>query len=116
MSATKKYGNSEYWLYDEGNLRSGEVAVWKGTVDGSGENGIVVARAIDTYEAKKIVDALISYTNSSNNVLLDKKAVTFLEFVAAKCKEPYSTMAHNAIMWNDVESYNTLISTFPDIY
>lgn len=112
MSDTIKYGNDYCWCFIENNLSPREIAIWKYI----GNDTYVVARAIDKYEAKQIVDALLALNNSTQGITLDKKALFFLEFVKSRCPEPYATMAANAILWNDQETYKKLLFDFPVIY
>ena len=112
MSTESKYGNDHYWCFIEDGWSGKEIAIWRGP-DGHEE---IIARASDKYEAKGIVDALLALSNSSQGISLSKKALAFLEFVKANCPEPYSTMAVNAILWNDQETYKKLLSDFPVIY
>ena len=109
---TEQYGNDIYWCFVEDGWNGKEVAIWRGPKD----NEEIIARATDKYEAKRIIDALLTSNNSTKGIVLDKKALAFLEFVKAQCPEPYSTMAVNAIAWNDQNAYNKLISDFPMIY
>lgn len=110
--SSKKHGNNNYWTFLEDGWNGKEVAVWKGP-EGQEE---VIARAKDKYEAKLIVDALLNYSNIEDKTKFGKKEMAFLEFVGANCIEPYATMAANAILWNDRDAYNNLISKFPVIY
>ena len=110
--SSKRYGNERFWCFIEDGWDSKETAIWRGP-DGHEE---IIARAFDKYEAKGIVDALLALSNSSQGVSLNKKSLVFLEFVKANCPEPYSTMAANAILWNDQETYKKLLSDFPVIY
>ncbi len=111
MSA-KKYGNDHFWTFIEDGWNGKEVAVWKGPED----NAEVIARAKDKYEAKTIVDALLNYVHIEDKTKFGKKESAFLEFVASNCVEPYATMASNAMLWNDRETYNKLKSDFSMIY
>lgn len=111
MSETK-YGNENCWCFVDDGWSGKEVAIWK-RVSNQEE---IIARATDKYEAKRIVDALLAFENTNGGMILDKKALAFLEFVRANCPEPYSTMATNAIMWNDMETYKKLLSDFPVLY
>lgn len=106
-----KHGNENYWCFVEDGYGK-EVAIWKGPVG----QETVIARAIDNYEAKEIVDGLIANMDSKSNGKLGKKETVFLEFAKANFPEPYATMASTAILWNDVEAYKNLISKFPMIY
>ena len=113
MGTSKKYGNDSFWCFDDEHGPT-QIAIWKGIKDGE---CTVIASAHDKYEAHFIVDALIKYGNDSiHNFKLGKKELTFLEFVQHHCVEPYSTMAGNAILWNDFEAYKNLIEKFPVIY
>lgn len=108
---SEKYGNNHFWCFIEENWNGKEVAIW------SAENHeeFIIARASDNYEAKRLIDALINYTPIKPD-RLNKKQLAFLEFVCYNCQEPYSTMAGNAIMWNDVDAYKNLIEKFYMIY
>jgi hypothetical protein len=108
----KRYGNDHFWCFIEDGWNGKEVAVWKGPED----TEEVIARAKDKYEAKTIVDALLNYVHIEDKTKFGKKELAFLEFVASNCVEPYATMASNAILWNDRETYNKLKSDFPVIY
>lgn len=108
---SKKYGNDNYWCYLEDGWTGKEVAIWKGPED----HEQIVARAKDKYEARNIVDALISF-KPVEDVGLSKKELAFLEFVSAHCVEPYATMASNAILWRDHVTYTNLRDKFPQIY
>ena len=109
---SEKYGNDRYWCFIEDDWHK-EVAVWKD----DNNNPYVIARAIDKYEAKLIVDALLAFqNNTTGTLLLNKKSLAFLEFVKSNCPEPYATMASNAILWNDQEVYKKLLSDFPVVY
>ena len=70
---------------------------------------------IDRYEAKAIIDALLNYSPKEEKNF-GKKELAFLEFVCSQCREPYATMASNAILWTDKEVYNRLKNDFPNIY
>jgi len=109
---SEQYGNDIYWCFVEDGWDGKEVAIWKGPKN----HEEIIARATDKYEAKRIVDALLALNNSTKGIVLDKKALAFLEFVKAKCPEPYSTMAANAILWSDRETYKKLLFDFPVIY
>ena len=108
--ATKKYGNSNYWAFVEDEYNGKEVAVWKGPED----KEQIIARALDKYQAINIIDALLNYTHC--DVKIGPKEMAFLQFVEANCIEPYATMAANAILWKDLDAYNTLKNKFPEIY
>lgn len=108
----KKYGNDHYWCFLEKEWTGKEVAIWKGP-DGQEQ---VIARAKDKYEARLIVDALLNYTYIEDSTKFGKKELAFLEFVCAHCPEPYTTMAQNAILWNDHDAYEKLKKDFPTIY
>jgi hypothetical protein len=110
-SKSTKYGNDLYWCYIDEGWDHREVAVWKGP-DGKEE---IIAHAKDKYHAKAIIDALLVYKNPKEDAF-GPHEIAFLEFVLAQCPEPYSTMAGNAIIWNDVDAYNNLKSKFPLIY
>lgn len=109
---SEKYGNYNYWCFLEDNFNEREIAIWKAI----NNNPYIIARAIDKYEAKLIVDALLVFKNTNQGIILDKKALAFLEFVKATCPEPYATMAANAILWNDKETYKKLLSDFAVVY
>jgi hypothetical protein len=108
----KKYGNDYFWTFIEDGWNGKEVAIWKGPED----TAEVIARAKDKYEAKTIVDALLNYIHLEDKTKLSNKELAFLEFVTVNCVEPYSTIASNAIIWNDREAYNKLKSEFSVIY
>lgn len=110
-SKLKKYGNDHYWAFIEDGYNQREIAIWRGP---EGQETII-GRAVDKYEAQTIVDALLSVKNSTDKQF-GKKEKAFLEFVQGNCPEPYSTMASNAMMWNDFDSYNKLKSDFGLIY
>lgn len=112
MNKDKKYGNDHYWAFIPEGWNNKEIAIWSGP-EGNEE---IIGRASNKYDAKHIVDALISYTESENRDKFDKKEVAFLEFVCSNCPEPYSTMASNAILWNDKETYRKLVEDFSKIY
>jgi hypothetical protein len=108
----KKYGNDKFWCYIEDKWDGKEVAIWKGPED----QEEVIARAVNKYEAKSIVDALLSYASTEDTSKFSNKELAFLEFVMAHCVEPYSTMASNAVLWNDWDVYKKLKSDFNVIY
>ena len=108
----KKYGNEKYWCFIEDKWDGKQVAIWKGPED----QEEVIAHAVNKYEAKSIVDALLSHSVSENKNKFSTKELAFLEFVMAHCVEPYSTMASNAVLWDDWETYNKLKTDFPTIY
>jgi hypothetical protein len=110
--ATKKYGNDRFWCFIEDGWNGKEVAIWKGPTD----TEEVIARATDKYEAKIIIDALLNHVDIEDKTKFGKKEMAFLEFVCSNCVEPYSTMASNAILWNDHDVYNKLKTEFPVIY
>lgn len=114
MSNERRYGNDHYWAFLEIVPSGREVAIYQ-AIDGEENAPRIVARATSKYDATMIIDSLISYKNTSQPSLL-KKEILFLEFVKANCPEPYSTMAANAILWNDKEAYNKLRMDFPVIY
>jgi len=111
MSAEKKYGNDDYWVFIPEGWSSKEVAIWKGP-EGKEE---IIARAKDKYEARTIIDALLKHGNTESEGL-SKKELAFLEFVTAHCVEPYATMASNAVLWNDHSAYEDLKNKFSTIY
>jgi hypothetical protein len=106
-----KYGNSLYWCFLPEGFDAKEVAIWKGPVD----NEQIICRAVDKYEAKQIVDALLSLKNNDVGSL-GKKEMYFLEFVKSTCPEPYATRASNSILWSDHTEYKNLLSQFTTIY
>ena len=110
--ASKKYGNDKFWCFIEDGWTGKEIAIWKGPQ----EQEEVIARATDKYEAKLIIDALLVHTIVEDTSKFSKREIAFLEFLMANGKEPYSTMASNAILWNDWDVYNKLKSDFPVIY
>jgi len=77
-----------------------------------------MAHATDKYNAMRIVDALILENNTRGNSekRLTKKETIFLEFVSSNCPEPWSTMASNAILWQDKETFNVLKAKFAEFY
>jgi hypothetical protein len=111
MSA-KKYGNDHYWAFIEDGWNGKAIAIWKGP-EGKEE---IIANAVDKYEAKVIIDALLNYVFVEDKTKFGKKELAFLEFAAANMVEPYSTMASNAILWNDRDAYNNLKEQFSVIY
>lgn len=113
MKDTEKYGNDHFWCFIENKWNQREVAIWVGNENVEPR---ILARANDKYDAKQIVDALLNYVHVEDTTKLGKKEQAFLEFVQTHCVEPYSTMATNAILWNDRETYNKLKSEFPVIY
>ena len=113
---SKKYGNDRAWCFLEDGWDSAHpIEVWHDLGNGEEE---VMAHATDKYNAMQIVDALIIAENTSKDPVnkLLKKEVVFLQFVESNCAEPWSTMASNAIMWNDRDVYNNLKSKFNEIY
>lgn len=114
MSNEKRYGNDHYWAFVEIVPSGREIPIYQSII-GEENAPRIVARATSKYDATVIVDALISHKNTSQ-LILAKKEIVFLEFVKANCPEPYSTMAANAILWNDKETYNKLRTDFPVIY
>jgi hypothetical protein len=107
-----RYGNDNYWCFIEEGWNNKEIAIWKGPEN----QEEIIAKAPDKYAARQIVDALLAFKNVTQGLVLDKKELTFLEFVKSTCPEPYATMAANAIMWNDKEVYKKLLSEFNVIY
>lgn len=110
--STKKYGNNNYWCFIEDEWTGKEVAIWQGPED----KEQIIARAPNKYDAKTIVDALLTHNKLVDDNKFSKKELAFLEFVEANCVEPYATMASNAILWGDWETYNKLKTDFPVIY
>ena len=108
----KKYGNKNFWCFVPEKWNEKEVAIWKGP-EGFEE---IIARALNKYEAKMIVDALLNYVYIEDKTKFGKRELAFLEFVKANCAEPYVTMAANAILWNDRPTYENLKNDFPTIY
>jgi hypothetical protein len=108
---SEKYGNDNFWCFVEKGWDGKEIAIWKGPEN----QELIIAHAIDKYEAKTIIDALLNF-NDSKGEILDKKALAFLEFVQATCPEPYVTMAANAVLWKDGAVYKKLLSDFNVIY
>ncbi len=106
-----RHGNDVYWTFLE-KLPSGrEIGIYQKL----GDSQFLLAKTFDKYSAIAIVNALISY-KPEHQETLSKKELAFLDFVKAYCPEPYSTMAANAILWNDKEVYNKLRTDFPVIY
>jgi hypothetical protein len=117
MSNSNKYGNDNFWCFIESySVKNKEIAIWHGYSTSSPPTSEIIARAIDEFEAKKIIDALIAFDSNKSVGELSKKELAFLEFIEAKCQEPYSTMAGNAIIWKDREAYFGLLSKFSSIY
>lgn len=114
----KRYGNDHYWTYLEDPFNRSEYIIWEKS-EVSDELGrsspTKLAITANKYDAKRIVDALLVYKNNDVSVL-GKKELIFLDFVKANCPEPYSTIAANAILWNDKQAYNKLRNEFPVIY
>ena len=110
--SNKRYGNDHFWCFIEDGWNGKEVAIWRGPQD----KEEVIARAINKYEAKTIIDALLSYVQVEDKTKFGKKELAFLEFMMANCIEPYATMSSNAILWNDREAYEKLKTDFPTIY
>ena len=108
--ATKKYGNNNYWAFIEDEPNGKEVAIWKGPED----KERIIGRAVDKYQAIVMVDALLNYV--WGDVKIGPKEMAFLEFVEGHCVEPYATMAANAILWKDLDTYKNLVNKFPEIY
>lgn len=117
MNNEQRYGNDQYWTYIHDVIEKKEYIIWEKCPIVDKESGIPVQIAVakSKYDAKRIVDALLAYTNTTTG-LLGKKELAFLDFVKANCHEPYSTMATNAILWNDKNVYNKLRTDFPVIY
>jgi hypothetical protein len=111
MSTEKKYGNNFFWCFIEEGWSGKEVAIWKGP-EGQEE---IIAQAKSKYEARTIIDALLSHANTETEGLTNKE-LAFLEFVIAHCVEPYATMASNAILWKDHVAYEDLKRKFSTIY
>jgi len=111
MNNETKYGNEVVWCFIRDDFKATEIAIWKN--DGNGVP-YIIGRAIDKYEAKLIVDALLAF--KPDFLSLGKKEIRFLEFVKSSCSEPYATMASNALMWNDRETYKKLLSDFAVVY
>jgi hypothetical protein len=114
MSSEKRYGNNFFWCFIEDSWTGKEVAIWKGPEGPEGQEEII-ARAKDKYEARTIIDALLTHA-TTETTRLSNKELAFLEFVTAHCVEPYATMASNAILWKDKEVYEDLKNKFPQIY
>ena len=113
---SKRYGNSLVWCFtEEGWDNNRSIEIWHAFGKDREE---VMAYATDVYSAKQIVDALIVAENVSDDPgnKLIKKEIELLSFIEARCPEPYSTMATNAIMWNDRKGYKTLKAKFNEIY
>jgi hypothetical protein len=111
MSSEYKHGNDLYWTFLEEIPSGREIGIYQKL----GDEYFLLAKTFDKYSAMAIVNALIAYKPDHQNTL-SKKELAFLDFVKAYCPEPYSTMAMNAIMWNDKESYKKLRNDFPVIY
>ena len=113
---SRKHGNENAWCFlEDGWETSRPIEIWQSIGKGMEE---VVAHATDRYNAMRIVDALNIARNIGDDPAnqLSKKETEFLQFVAARCNEPWATMADNALTWNDRETYNNLLSKFPVIY
>ena len=113
---SKKHGNENFWCFlEEGWDTSRPIEIWHAHGEGTEE---VMAHAVDRFNAMQIVDALITHDNVNDDGTdkLTNKELAFLSFVESQCQDPYSTMAMNAIMWNDRDLYNNLKSKFPEIY
>jgi len=113
---SKKYGNDFAWCFhEEGYDSPRQIEIWHSLGNGESE---VMAYATDKYNAQQIIDALIiaDKINDDPESKLSKKEVVFLQFVSATCSEPWTTMADNAIMWNDRDAFNTLKAKFSEIY
>ena len=70
----KRYGNDFYWFFEE-VTNNKEIAIW--TTDNTGQP-FIMARAISKYDAKTIVDALLSFTNTADKSKLSNKELAFL--------------------------------------
>jgi hypothetical protein len=114
---TRRYGNDYYWTYIDDVSELKEYTIWERGLCVDKEMGSPTRMAVanSKYDAKRIVDALLAYKNTTVG-LLGKREFVFLDFVKANCPEPYSTMAANAILWNDKDAYNKLRMDFPVIY
>jgi hypothetical protein len=108
----KKHGNDHYWCYPDDNHPNVEVAIWQGPLG----NESVIGRANNKYDATLIVNALIAFQEKVSNSNLTKKETVFLEFIKSNGREPYATMAGNALIWNDKSVYTKLMSEFQKIY
>ncbi len=111
MNKEYKHGNDIYWTFVEELPTGRELGIWQKL----GEECFLLAKTFDKYSAISIVNALIAY-KPEHQETLSKKELVFLDFVKANCPEPYSTMAINAIAWNDRDVYNKLRNDFPVIY
>ena len=113
---SKRYGNDLFWCFtEEGWDNNRPIEIWQAIGLGHEE---VMAYATDKYNAMQVVDALIVAENVNEDAgnKLIKKEIELLSFIEARCPEPYSTMATNAIMWNDRGVYKTLKAKFNEIY
>lgn len=111
--SSNRYGNDRYWVFfDISPIPGKEYAIWKGP-EGKEE---IIGHSQNKYFAKEIVDALISYTPVEDKTKFGRKELAFLEFMISNAVEPYATMASNAILWGDWETYNKLKSEFHVIY
>lgn len=108
---SNKYGNDHYWCFLDDVSVTKEIAIWKGPSDSEE----IIARASGKYDARIIIDALLNYVNVEDKKF-GKRELVFLEFGVSHFPEPYSTMATNAIIWNDREIYEKLKSEFSKIY
>jgi hypothetical protein len=111
-----QYGNSRAWCFlEDGWDTTRPIEIWHSLGPDQEE---VMAHATDRYNAMKIVDALIVAENVKGEVKnqLTKHEVVFLDFVSSNCQEPWSTMASNAILFQDRDQYNTVKQKFGEIY
>lgn len=112
---SKKYGNDNYWCFLEDWDSSKPIEIWH---DIGSKQSEVIAHATDRFNARQIVDSLITADNVNDGPekKLTKKELVFLAFVESQCPEPWSTMASNAILWNEKDTYNNLKNKFNEIY
>jgi hypothetical protein len=109
---SKRYGNENYWCFLEDAWDGKNIAIWRRLA----EQEEIIAYAIDKYDARLIVDALLNYTYVEDKTKFGKKELAFLDFARAHFVEPYATMAANAILWNDRGVYEKLKTDFSTIY
>jgi len=110
---TKKYGNDKVWVYFSDEESPNEYIIWNNV----GETPMKLAVCYSKYDAKLIVNGIIDYLNNNKSQSqFSKQQTVFCEFISSNCKEPWATMARNAVLWNDVEIYNNLKNRFSEIY
>jgi hypothetical protein len=113
---SKRYGNDRvYCFLEEGWENARHIEIWHCIGIGLEE---VMAHATDRWNAMQIVDALITAENVKDDGenKFTKRQIQLLEFVAATSVEPYTTMANNALLWEDQELYTTVKAKIQEIY